>query len=134
VQNETSELLKPRVTIRSINDRVGRDDGDEAMAGVAKQMGLAMRDGDTLARLGGDEFAAIFVDLDDHSRGVVVLGRFLSAVNEPVTVGNQVLNLSVTAGASYYPHTEEVDADLLLRQADLAMYRENYRAVTATWF
>ena len=108
---------------KSINDRVGRDGGDQAMAAVAKQMALAMRDGDTLARLGGDEFAAIFVDLDDHAHGVAVLGRLLSAVSEPVTVGNQVLNLWVSAGASYYPHAEEVDADLLLRQADQAMYR-----------
>ena len=108
---------------KSINDRLGRDGGDQVMAGVTREMGLAMRDGDTLSRLGGDEFAAIFVDLDDDDHGVTVLGRLPNAVNEPVHVGNQILHLSVSAGVTTFPQIEETDADLLLRQADQAMYR-----------
>lgn len=112
---------------KSINDWLGRDGGDQAMSAVAKQMSSAMRDGDTLARLGGDEFTAIFVDLDDHDHGVTVLGQLLRSVSKPVHVANQLLSLSVSAGVTSYPQAEEIDADLLLRQADQALYRAKFQ-------
>jgi EAL domain-containing protein (putative c-di-GMP-specific phosphodiesterase class I) len=49
-----------------------------------------------------------------------VLDRLLQAVNE-AQAGSEP-RVSATAGASFYPQSQDVDADQLLRQADQAMY------------
>ncbi|MCA1771074.1 MAG: sensor domain-containing diguanylate cyclase, partial [Halomonas sp.] len=50
---------------KGINDQHGHDIGDQMLAGLAGQMQLKLREGDTLARLGGDEFVAVLIDLPD---------------------------------------------------------------------
>ena len=73
-----------------------------------------MREGDTLARLGGDEFVAVLLDLADVAASVQVLARLLEAAAEPVQVGDLMLQVSASLGVTFYPQSEDVDADLLL--------------------
>jgi diguanylate cyclase (GGDEF)-like protein len=40
-----------------------------------------------------------------------------------VAVGDRLLHVSASIGATFYPQAGDVDADQLLRQADQAMYR-----------
>ncbi len=108
---------------KGINDRHGRDTGDQLLTAVANRMKLALREGDTLARLGGDEFGAILPELADTSESIEVLTRLLDAVSEPVQVGGLVFQVSASAGITFFPQGEDMDADQLLRQADQAMYQ-----------
>ncbi len=108
---------------KSINDHHGHDAGDHLLTTVATRMRQALREGDTLARLGGDEFVAVMVDLDAASDSVALLTRLLSAAAQPVRVDDLVLQVSASVGVTFYPQTEDVDADQLLRQADQSMYQ-----------
>ena len=108
---------------KEINDRHGRDAGDKLLTSLAFQMKCALRQGDTLARLGGDEFVAVMLDLDSVEASASVLTRLLEAAAERTQVGDFSLCVSASIGVTYYPQTEEVDADQLLRQADQAMYQ-----------
>jgi diguanylate cyclase (GGDEF)-like protein/PAS domain S-box-containing protein len=108
---------------KEINDRHGRDAGDRLLTSLAFNMKCALREGDTLARLGGDEFVAVMLDLDNAEVSVPMLALLLEAASEQVQVGDLSLCVSASIGVTFYPQAEEADPDLLLRQADQAMYQ-----------
>jgi diguanylate cyclase (GGDEF)-like protein len=106
-----------------INDTHGHQAGDQLLIGVTSNMKQALREDDTLARLGGDEFVAVLADLTDASDSAATLTRLLAAAAKPVQYGEYALQVSASLGVTFYPQTEAVDADQLLRQADQAMYQ-----------
>jgi len=90
---------------------------------VTNRMKQALREGDTLARIGGDEFVAVLSDLNDRETAEPLLNRLLAAAAEPFRQGELLLHISASLGVTFYPQTDAVEADQLLRQADQAMYR-----------
>jgi diguanylate cyclase (GGDEF)-like protein len=106
---------------KAVNDRHGHNVGDELLAEVAKRMREALREGDTLARIGGDEFIAVMVDLENIEDSEPALKRLLKAAADPVYLGGAVIQVSTSIGVSLYPQ-DHVDAGLLMRHADQAMY------------
>lgn len=108
---------------KAINDNHGHKAGDLLLIDVASRMEQTLRAGDTIARLGGDEFVAVLIDLDDTETCLPMLGRLLAAAAQPVHIGDLVLQVSASLGATFYPQTEDIEADQLLRQADQAMYQ-----------
>ncbi|WP_082400429.1 EAL domain-containing protein [Neptunomonas antarctica] len=106
---------------KDVNDVHGHDVGDDLLIVVSLRMKEALREGDTLARIGGDEFVAVLADLASVEDCEPVLGRLLLAASEPITVGDVVLKVSASIGVTLYPQ-DSVDADLLMRHADQAMY------------
>lgn len=108
---------------KDINNKHGRDAGDRLLTSLAFDMKCALREGDTLARLGGDEFVAVILDLDNAASSAPVLDQLLEAASEPVQVGDVSLRVSASIGVTFFPQMESADPDLLLRQADQAMYQ-----------
>jgi|GEM_PF-708653 len=108
---------------KAINDRHGHEAGDQLLIALSDRMRQALREGDTLARIGGEEFVAVLVDLMDATDCVPMLTRLLAAAAQPVQCGELVLQVSASLGVTFYPQSDNVDADLLLRQADQAMYQ-----------
>ncbi|MDR3752675.1 MAG: PAS domain S-box protein [Terracidiphilus sp.] len=107
---------------KAINDGYGHASGDALLTALAFRMKRALREGDTLARLGGDEFAAVILDLPDRDACLHTLTRMLEAAAKEVQIGDLPLRVTASAGVTFYPQTEEVDADMLLRQAGQALY------------
>ena len=107
---------------KPINDQYGHQVGDELLKAVAVRMKQTLRQGDTIARLGGDEFVAVLIDYPAASEGEKLLKRLLEAVARPVRIHDLVLRVSASLGVTFFPQSEEQDADQLLRQADQAMY------------
>ena len=108
---------------KAINDQHGHEVGDHLLITVATRMRQSLRESDTLARIGGDEFVAVLVDLAGASDSVPMLTRLLAAAAQPVQSGDTTLQVSASLGVTFYPQTDEIDADQLLRQADQAMYQ-----------
>jgi diguanylate cyclase (GGDEF)-like protein/PAS domain S-box-containing protein len=108
---------------KAVNDQHGHAVGDDLLKALAMRMRAALRDGDTLARLGGDEFVAILVDLPQTQACTPLLHRLLHAASQWVQLESLQLQVSASLGVTFYPQTTEVKADLLLRQADQAMYQ-----------
>ena len=106
---------------KGVNDTHGHDVGDELLIALSHHMKEALREGDTLARIGGDEFVAVLADLGNVEDCEPLLERFLLAASGPVSVGEIVLKISASIGVTFYPQ-DNVDADLLMRHADQAMY------------
>ncbi|MGB7743070.1 MAG: PAS domain S-box protein [Terracidiphilus sp.] len=108
---------------KGINDRYSHSVGDGLLTAMAFRMKRALREGDTLARLGGDEFAAVMLELDNEDAVRPALERLLEAASEEAQIGEATLRVSASAGVTFYPQAEDVDADVLLRQAGQAMYQ-----------
>jgi diguanylate cyclase (GGDEF)-like protein/PAS domain S-box-containing protein len=104
-----------------VNDTYGHDMGDRLLVALSHQMKTALRGGDTLARIGGDEFIVLMDYLKKIADIKPVLERLLKVASEPVTVGDSVMQVSVSIGLTLYPQ-DDVDADQLIRHADQAMY------------
>ncbi|WP_300084309.1 EAL domain-containing protein [Rhodoferax sp.] len=106
-----------------INDTHGHEVGDQLLMTLAERMKQVLREGDTLARLGGDEFVAVVVDLPQREACAPLLQRLLDAAHTPVALPEGQVQVSASLGVTYFPQTEEIDADQLQRQADQAMYQ-----------
>jgi diguanylate cyclase (GGDEF)-like protein/PAS domain S-box-containing protein len=108
---------------KAVNDNHGHEAGDQLLMAVASRMKDALRDGDTLARLGGDEFVAVLLDVADISDSLPMFTRLLDAASTVVQFDEIALQVSASLGVTFYPQTDALDADQLLRQADQAMYQ-----------
>jgi diguanylate cyclase (GGDEF)-like protein len=121
---------------KPINDTWGHEAGDRLLVEMAERLQFCLRGGDTVARLGGDEFVVLLLDLERIDECERALQRVLEAIAHPVVVGSQMVSVSASIGFSIYPFDSE-DPDVLLRQADQAMYlakesgRNRYRLFEA---
>ena len=108
---------------KAVIDSFGHDAGDQLLVAITLRIKSALREGDTLARLGGDEFVVVLLDLEESVTDVQIFTRLLDAVSQPVELIGKTVCVSASIGITFYPQQEDVAADLLLRQADQAMYR-----------
>ncbi len=108
---------------KAINDTHGHLAGDHLLIAVAHNMAQILRGVDTLARIGGDEFVALLVNVGDIETSEPLFTRLLAAAAVPELFGDTTLQVSASMGITFYPQTEDVDADILIRQADHAMYQ-----------
>jgi len=107
---------------KTVNDTHGHNVGDELLIMVAKLMQEALREGDTLARIGGDEFIAVLPGLEKNEDYKKILERLLLAASTPLIIDEIELQVSASIGVTLYPQ-DGVDADILIRHADQAMYQ-----------
>ena len=107
---------------KPVNDHYGHDTGDRLLLAIAQSLKEVLRDGDTISRFGGDEFVAVLVDLEHVQDCRPVLERLLLAASSPFVIDGNTLQVSASIGVTFYPQ-DSVDADLLMRHADQAMYR-----------
>jgi diguanylate cyclase (GGDEF)-like protein len=99
-----------------VNDSLGHLLGDQLLVAVAERLRGATRGHDVCARLGGDEFAVLLVGADEPEH---VAKRIIEALNLPFEISGHVVFVSVSVGIA----DGAEDAETLLRNADVAMYR-----------
>ncbi len=107
---------------KAVNDRLGHVVGDDLLREAAERLSVCMREGDTVARLGGDEFAAVLADLSAVSDAELVANRILDALSAPFVLEGQEIFCTASIGTTIGP-TDGVDPQVLMRNADAAMYR-----------
>jgi diguanylate cyclase (GGDEF)-like protein/PAS domain S-box-containing protein len=108
---------------KEINDTYGHDVGDKVLIALSQRMKKVLRDGDTIARLGGDEFVILLIDLSKIEDAVPLIMRLLEASSTQLQIENLTLKITASIGVTFYPQNEDIEPDLLLRQADQAMYQ-----------
>lgn len=104
-----------------VNDTLGHAAGDELLKQVARRIADTVAAGDTVARLGGDEFA-VLIEGPPTLPGATV-ARLIQAFEKPVHVDGRELSMRPSVGlAVAAPGQDDLTADALLQEADLAMY------------
>jgi diguanylate cyclase (GGDEF)-like protein len=107
---------------KQINDSYGHAVGDELLALMAARLAQAMEPGDTVARLGGDEFVVVLPELASREQLLERAEALLALIAEPCTIGEGYrVAVSTSLGLRLVP-PDDAGPDLLLRQADQAMY------------
>jgi diguanylate cyclase (GGDEF)-like protein len=107
---------------KNINDSLGHGVGDWLLREMANRLKACLRLEDAVARLGGDEFVLLLTDVSRPEGAMVVARRILGQVAEPIQVAGHELQVSVSIGITLFP-TDGLDAETLVKNADLAMYR-----------
>jgi diguanylate cyclase (GGDEF)-like protein len=106
---------------KEINDALGHHVGDQLLASVGPRLADTLREDDLMARLGGDEFGVLVTDVSEDATAVGIAQRLIEGLHHPVSVDELDLDVSGSIGIAFYPD-HALDADTLLRHADVAMY------------
>ncbi|MDH4169805.1 MAG: sensor domain-containing phosphodiesterase [Acidimicrobiia bacterium] len=104
---------------KAVNDGIGHNAGDILLERAANRFRNAIGHDVVLARFGGDEFLLL---CPAHDASPMRLAADLeAALVDPIEVGNTLVDLNASIGIA--THEPGDTADLVLRNADLAMYR-----------
>jgi diguanylate cyclase (GGDEF)-like protein len=106
---------------KEINDSFGHLAGNALLAGVAQRLDTEFGATGIVARLGGDEFAVI-CDVVSQTDAVAKGERIIALVEQPVHHDGRALCVGASLGIAVAP-SDGIDADTLLKNADLALYR-----------
>jgi len=105
-----------------INDASGHLIGDLLLKHVAQRLKHIVRDEDSIARIGGDEFVVLVMGTNNSKNVAGIADKILKEIAKPILLGNTEVVVTSSIGISTYP-ADGTDADSLLRNADVAMYR-----------
>ncbi len=109
--------------LKVINDSIGHSAGDEVLAVVARRLEAIVRDTDVVGRFGGDEFVLASAGLKTVSDLEASADRVIAALRDPVILEDESSQMvSASIGIAYVAKGTE-SAEIMLRDADLAMYR-----------
>ncbi len=104
-----------------VNDTLGHPAGDSLLRSVARRLSRTVREADPVARVGGDEFTLILTALERPQDAGLVAEKVLAELGQPLVVDGQELTVQASVGIAIFP-CDGVEADVLLRRADIAMY------------
>ena len=105
-----------------INDTLGHATGDLLLQSVAEKLLREKRATDTISRLGGDEFGVVQTNITDPSQVLLFSSRLRESIAETTTINKNTFQVGCSIGVTVFPDDSH-EADDLLRNADMAMYR-----------
>jgi diguanylate cyclase (GGDEF)-like protein/PAS domain S-box-containing protein len=108
---------------KEVNDTLSHQTGDELLVAVGTALRERTRSTDVVARLGGDEFAVLIpgVPAEQAERvGAALVGRIAEQAVHASAAGLRRITASV--GVVVHPAGTDLSGDVLLNDADLAMY------------
>lgn len=121
-QSMVAVLFLDLDNFKTVNDSLGHTAGDELLCLVAERLQSSLSESDTLARLAGDEFLILLGGVQGEESIATSASKVMELLSEVFTI--QGLDVAVTAslGIAVSPR-DGGDTDVLLKHADLAMYR-----------
>ena len=106
---------------KGVNDTLGHPVGD-ALLNIVGTMLVDQCDGAFVSRLGGDEFAIILHGRFDADRPRALAQRIIDRMRDPFAADGHQIATATSIGIALGP-VDGADADQLLKNADLALYR-----------
>ena len=120
---------------KEVNDTLGHAQGDALLRLVAERLRASVRGSDTVARLGGDEFVLLLEDLGSTLEAATShaadLGEKIRSMLAPVYVlDGQPVVCTPSLGIVMLRGDLPLDAEELLKRADLALYKAKDEGAT----
>ncbi|MDJ0950570.1 MAG: EAL domain-containing protein [Alphaproteobacteria bacterium] len=115
---------------KKINDSLGHDVGDLLLKEISRRFSGSLRESDVIARMGGDEFTVVLERPAESSEeqvsaqrsAAIVAEKLLEVARRPVRLDGQEVFVAASIGVAFAAGLE-ADADTLIKNADMAMYR-----------
>jgi diguanylate cyclase (GGDEF)-like protein len=107
---------------KSVNDTLGHSTGDALLRVVTARLNAMVREIDTVARLGGDEFVVLQTTLRSPQEAGALAERIIADLSRPIEAESHQVVVGVSVGIAVAPQDGD-DAEALLRNADIALYR-----------
>jgi diguanylate cyclase (GGDEF)-like protein len=105
-----------------LNDTLGHQFGDELLIKVSERLNELSNERILVAYSGGDEFMVCQQQVDDIDDVIHLLGQLKQCFHKPFEVQGEEHSITATMGVAVYPQSG-LDADTLLRNSDIALYR-----------
>jgi diguanylate cyclase len=109
-----------------VNDTLGHATGDALLRAVAQRLVGSLRTEDTIARIGGDEFLLLLPHIHSGADAERVAEKLVYELKPPFLIVDQEFRVSASMGIALYPYDGD-SVDLLIRNADVAMYDAKHR-------
>ena len=103
-----------------VNDQYGHHAGDALLKLIAQRLRNRTRAEDIVARFGGDEFAILLTKIKSVVEAKKASEAILKTLSSSFNLGGFSVQITASIGISLYP--ENKDIDILLNEADKAMY------------
>jgi diguanylate cyclase (GGDEF)-like protein/PAS domain S-box-containing protein len=109
--------------LKMINDSYGHAEGDQALIDTANLLRKTFRSSDIIARLSGDEFAILATESKSNLKESM-LERFKRKLVKLNSDTNRKYPLSISFGVAHYYPDHPRSLEVLMQEADKAMYEE----------
>ena len=106
---------------KGVDDALGHAAGDAVLRMAASRITKTVREKDLVARLGGDEFAVVAQDVPGRATASALAERLVTVLREPFFLEGQRVQIGASVGVAIASESD-ASGDVLLKQADLAMY------------
>ena len=107
---------------KGVNDSLGHPIGDALLVEAAGRLRACVGESGIVTRLGGDEFAVVVRDQLAPAELGVLAQAIVDALSQPYDLNDHHVSIGASVGIAVAPADAD-DADTLLKNADLALYR-----------
>jgi diguanylate cyclase (GGDEF)-like protein len=108
---------------KAVNDTWGHPAGDWLLKCVAERLQRCLRnETDVVARFGGDEFVIIQFNLKGVGDAEKLAKRIVEIIGKPFRDNSHDMHVGISLGIAVFPDDGQ-DAETLLKNADMALYR-----------
>ncbi len=106
---------------KAINDTLGHPVGDKLLQSVARRLSAIIRPTDIITRFGGDEFVVLQSATESQHDAKRLAQRIARSLRDPFEIDGHRIDIGASIGIAMAP-ADGVDADELLKKADMALY------------
>lgn len=107
---------------KMVNDSMGHSAGDQLLKEAAGRLSHILNPKDIVSRIGGDEFIIFIENIEDNNYITQVSKAILDKFHQPFLLNDKEFYITTSVGIAVYPH-DGPDAEMLIRNADIAMYK-----------
>lgn len=107
---------------KTVNDTLGHHYGDKLLKITASKLSSIISKNNSVYRIGGDEFLILLSNIKDRDIVIKICTKIIDAFNHPFEIDEKQIFTTVSIGISLYPY-DSLDSNLLLKNADTAMYK-----------
>lgn len=108
---------------KQVNDTLGHPCGDQLLCAVANRLREMLRPEDFVARFGGDEFVVFQQNINAAEDAASLARRIVERLSERYRIDNHLVEIGASIGIALTSIEDDVSADTLLKNADMALYR-----------
>jgi diguanylate cyclase (GGDEF)-like protein len=118
---------------KQVNDKLGHAFGDRVLIEMGSRLQRSVRESDLVARISGDEFTVLLPHIQTPSEAHRIAERIRDGLRGPCRIEGEEIFVGGSIGGAIYPQ-DGTSAEVLLRHADLAMYRAKERCDAGVYF